>query len=87
MSPDHAGSRLCGLTAKTSALSSLSLKVLQVCFEKDRLGCIKGNQGNYVLNTKLPKPRKKAKSDMWQICQHYHLNLAFVNHCKMTLEI
>lgn len=67
VSPDHAGSGLCGLTAKTSALSCLSLKFLQVCFEKNRLGCMKGNQGNYVSNTKLPKPRKKLRA----ICGRY----------------
>lgn len=54
--PDHTGSRLSGLTAKTSALPGLSFKVLQLGFEKHRLGCRKGNEENS--NEFLQKRRK-----------------------------
>ena len=45
--PDHTGSRFCGFAAKTSAVPSLSLKVLQLSFEKDRLGW-RGRNGGHV---------------------------------------
>lgn len=44
--PNHTGSWLGGLTAKTSALPGLSFKVLQRGFEKHRLGCRRGNEEN-----------------------------------------
>lgn len=57
--PDHAGPRLSGLTAETSALSRLSLKVLQLRFEEDRLGCVRGNQGKDVSKTETTETKKQ----------------------------
>lgn len=45
-SPNHTGSRLGGLTAKTSTLPGLPVKLLQWSFEKHRLGCTRGSEEN-----------------------------------------